>query len=123
MIFVLATQFHAYLLWVNTSLALCLNRFFNVTAVVAAFNMENVLVVYNFAKVCLQLCWAPAGPGPPAGLVPLLPWLDSASLSSLPHCLNLVAKWRWLAGPGRLRDAASILSPFSACSHIPLMNT
>ena len=48
MIFVLATQFHAYLLWVNTSLALCLNRFFNGTAVVAAFNMENVLVVYNF---------------------------------------------------------------------------
>ena len=38
MSFMLASQFHVYLPWVNTHLALCLNSVLNVKAVVAAFN-------------------------------------------------------------------------------------
>ena len=44
MIIVLASQFHIYLLWINTHLALCLNRFLNVKALVGTFKKENVLV-------------------------------------------------------------------------------
>ena len=39
-----ANQFHIYLTWVNTCLALCLNSVLNVKALEGAFNQEKALV-------------------------------------------------------------------------------
>ena len=44
MIYASATQFHIYLLWFNTRLAYCLNRFLNVKGLVGAFNQVKVLL-------------------------------------------------------------------------------
>ena len=43
MTFALVSQFHVYLPWVNTRLALCLNSVLNVKALVGAFNQEKDL--------------------------------------------------------------------------------
>ena len=44
MTFVLMSQLHIYLLWVNTCLAKCHNSVLNVKALVDAFNQEKALV-------------------------------------------------------------------------------
>ena len=43
MTFVLASQYHVHLPWVNAHLAYCINSVLNVKALVSAFNQEKAL--------------------------------------------------------------------------------
>ena len=43
MTFVLASQYHVHLPWVNAYLAYCINSVLNVKALVSAFNQEKAL--------------------------------------------------------------------------------
>ena len=44
MTFVLASQYHVHLPWVNAHLAYCINSVLNVKALVSTFNQEKALV-------------------------------------------------------------------------------